>query len=437
MAGGRPPGKKNSHKATRRQTLAQKELQAQRTRETKQKTKQQKEAQKKAAAEKKKAEGNAKWRGFFGGKEDQPQSSPGDSVAAAAAAINNNDTATTADAAIAAYAVNTLSAGNNAAAAAATTNHTSTTTATGAEESNSIPSDTVQANNDSEEYDVVTIDNPAINGVVAPADATANLDYDEEEAKKKGSDDFDDDNAPGVQQQYVAAIQKQVQSEVSKDNKNINNQWLVQHLRQNDWWIRKEQYLWFIRKYNKTREKEEDKLNEEHKAYYRDVFVWLPHVRWQTADKKYMPYCPNCKSNARVGPHCFRDNHAGRVIVGLTSTYYTVGMRYICHGCEERTKKAKVDFEAAAKEQNLTATVEMDDTKYTFMGWDPSSLPLLPYNKTSPSTMHIYSNHPSCSRNYSDSVSATTSHANKRICGAPANNYDFIIPMINKRSKSM
>jgi hypothetical protein len=76
MAGGRPPGKKNSHKATRRQTLAQKELQAQRTRETKQKTKQQKEAQKKAAAEKKKAEGKAKWRGFFGGQEDQPQSSP-------------------------------------------------------------------------------------------------------------------------------------------------------------------------------------------------------------------------------------------------------------------------------------------------------------------------------------------------------------------------
>jgi hypothetical protein len=244
---------------------------------------------------------------------------------------NNNDTATTADAAIAASAVNTLSAGNNAAAAAATTNHTSTTTATGAEESNSIPTDTVQANNDSEEYDVVTIDNPAINVVVAPADATANLDYDEEEAKKKGSDDFDDDNAPGVQQQYVAAIQKQVQKEVSKDNKNINNQWLVQHLRQNDWWIRKEQYLWFIRKYNKTREKEEDKLNEEHKAYYRDVVVWLPHVRWQTADKKYMPYCPNCKSNVRVGPHCFRDNHAGRVIVGLTSTYDTVGMLWMFH----------------------------------------------------------------------------------------------------------
>ncbi len=70
---------------------------------------------------------------------------------------------------------------------------------------------TEQPNNDSEEYDVVTINNPAINGVVNPADATANLDYDEDEAQKKGSDDFDDDTTTGVQQRYVAAIQKQVQ----------------------------------------------------------------------------------------------------------------------------------------------------------------------------------------------------------------------------------
>ena len=127
----------------------------------------------------------------------------------------------------------------------------------GVEENNSAADNTAQANNDSEKHDVVTIDNPAINVVVNPADATANLDYDEDEAKKKGydedeakkkgSDDFDDDTAPGIQQRYVKAIQKQLQCEVSKDNKNINNQWLVQHLRKNDWWIRKERYLWFIR----------------------------------------------------------------------------------------------------------------------------------------------------------------------------------------------
>jgi len=296
MAGGRPPGTKSSHKATRKQTPAQKQLQAQRIRETKEKTKQQREAKKKDDAKKKKAEDRAKWRGFFRGREDQPQSSPGDSVTAAAA-IDNNDTTTTAAAVAAASAVNTASANNTAAAAAITTNATTTATM-GVKESNSA-ADTAQANNDSEEHDVVTIDNPAINGVVNPADATANLDYDEDEAKKKGSNDFDDDTAPGIQQRDVKAIQKQVQCEVSKDNKNINNQWLVQHTRKNYWWIQEEHYLWFIRTYNNTREKEEDKLNKEYKAYYSDVFVWFPHVRWETPDKKYMPYCPTCKSNAQ------------------------------------------------------------------------------------------------------------------------------------------
>jgi hypothetical protein len=196
----------------------------------------------------------------------------------------------------------------------------------------------------------------------------------------------------------VAAIQKQLQSEVSKDNKDINNQWLLKHLRMNDWWIRKDSYLWFIRKYNKTREKKEDELDEEYKAYYRDVLVWLPDVRWQTPDERYKPCCPNCKSNARVGPHCFRDNHSGRVIVDLTETYYTVSRRYICHACEDHTKKAKADFEAAAKEQNLTAIVDLDDSKYTFMGWNQSSLALLPYNKGSkfPAFLtHVMSHHAS------------------------------------------
>ena len=102
------------------------------------------------------------------------------------------------------------------------------------------------------------------------------------------------------------------------------------------------------------------------RAYYRDVHVWLPDVRWETTDKRYMPYCPNCKTNARVGPHCFRDNHAGRVIVGQTETYYTVSRRYICYECEDHSKKQKANFEAAAKEQDLTATVELDDAKYAF-----------------------------------------------------------------------
>jgi hypothetical protein len=74
---------------------------------------------------------------------------------------------------------------------------------------------------DSEDYDVVTIENPAINGVFNPADSTANLPFDEHEVNKK---DSDDDTTPCIQQRYVTATQKQVQSEVSKDDKSISNQ---------------------------------------------------------------------------------------------------------------------------------------------------------------------------------------------------------------------
>ena len=46
-------------------------------------------------------------------------------------------------------------------------------------------------------------------------------------------------------------------------------------------------------------------------SYYRDVYVWLPDVRWGQAA---MPICPGCKSARRVGAHCWRDNHFGRKI---------------------------------------------------------------------------------------------------------------------------
>jgi hypothetical protein len=59
--------------------------------------------------------------------------------------------------------------------------------------------------NDSEGYDVVTIENPAFKGVVNPADSTANLHFDEHEANKKDSDDFDDDTTPCIQHRYVTA----------------------------------------------------------------------------------------------------------------------------------------------------------------------------------------------------------------------------------------
>lgn len=172
--GGRPVGVKNGYKAKRKQTSSQKKKQAERCAETKQKNKKKKEQQK-AAVER------AARMNFFAPRTNR---SSGDSTAAPI----NNDTTTTA----AAAAVNT-SADDRADAAA---EENSTTTAVTAVDNNSATPD----------YDVVTINNPEINNVIDPANAIAELDYSEEEATKKHSDDFEDDTIPGIQQRYVAAV---------------------------------------------------------------------------------------------------------------------------------------------------------------------------------------------------------------------------------------
>jgi len=222
-----------------------------------------------------------------------------------------------------------------------------------------------------------TINNPTPT-IVNPPDIEPNLDYDEEQASKKGSDDELGRKQPGVQQAYVEAIQKRVKTEVSKDFEGTNK-WLVNHLEKNEWWIRKDKATTIIKLLNAS----DDDLNlrREYQAYYRDVFIWLPDVRWPDNVKRtFVPCCPNCKTNRSVGPHCFRDNHFGRLIVGLEETYYCISRRYKCSACEEVAQQAKTQVEAFAKEKNITVDVEVDDeTSYTFMGWDQRILPLFPY----------------------------------------------------------
>jgi len=116
-----------------------------------------------------------------------------------------------------------------------------------------------------DEYDVVII-NPVVSSNTHSADVVANLDFDEEEAGKKKSDDSPDDLLPGIQQKYVEAIQKRLQSEVSEDNKSVNN-WLLDHLKENGWWIRMVKAHWVAKKLG---------LKRGPIAFYRDVYVWLP-----------------------------------------------------------------------------------------------------------------------------------------------------------------
>ncbi len=194
----------------------------------------------------------------------------------------------------------------------------------------------------------------------------ANLDYnDEEEYGKNESDEVPLEGRGGVQQKYVEAVQKRIQVEVNSNF--TGNKWLLKILNENDWWIKREKVSTII---------SELKLNKEHAAYYRDVYVWLPDIRWPTVEKKMMPSCPNCKCNNRVGPHAFRDNHFGRVVVSLTETYYIISRRYICHECKQMIEQAKSDVESHASAKNLSVQIESSSRQYTFMAWDRRILPL-------------------------------------------------------------
>ena len=117
-------------------------------------------------------------------------------------------------------------------------------------------------------------------------------------------------------------------------------------------------------------------------SYYRDVVIWLPDVRWGA---QAMPYCPNCRSNTKVGVHGWRDNHVGRRITTMTSNYFILSRRYICHECERNASSAKVAAMLMAEEHGLQvmkgvedATSVLPNPSYTFMGWDQASISLLP-----------------------------------------------------------
>ena len=103
-----------------------------------------------------------------------------------------------------------------------------------------------------------------------------------------------------------------------------------------------------------------------------------------------MPSCPHCRSNSNVGPHCWRENHAGRRICSLDEHYFAISRRYICHTCEAEAARAN---EAAAAvvaavgmnilddeaEMEETATDEACSPTYTFMAWDMRIRDLFPF----------------------------------------------------------
>ena len=202
------------------------------------------------------------------------------------------------------------------------------------------------------------------NNLFQATNFVANLDYNEEQANMDGWNDNLCDDDDGIQQSFNEAITKRIQLEISRHTKDRTEQWLLAHLRENDWWIRQVHARRIAGKLG---------MKKYPKALYRDVYVWLPDIRWPTAAGKseMMPDCPHCQINVRVAPHCFRDNHYGRLIVSLNTTYYTISRRYICYECQRKYNEAKEAIMEAAEQNNINANLqEVDESSYTFMAWD-------------------------------------------------------------------
>lgn len=210
---------------------------------------------------------------------------------------------------------------------------------------------------------------------VAPAlDVTANLDIDEDEIEGVLCYEYwtSDNETLGVQQEYVKHIQLRLREEVKENNKSTNL-WLLEHLKANDWWIRKVHAPMISKKLG---------LPKSYNAYHRDVYVWLPDVRW--VDINCMPCCPTCNSNENVGNNGFHSNHFGRLIVGLKENYYAISRSYCCYSCMRRSKDVEAAVDQAFDEDEHISVEKMVDTiQYTFMGWDNHSLPLFPLGRGS------------------------------------------------------
>ena len=113
-------------------------------------------------------------------------------------------------------------------------------------------------------------------------------------------------------------------------------------------------------------------------AYYRDIYVFLPDIKYGSECK---PCCPSCKQRKGVGNNGFRKNHFGRLIVGMDTTYYVITRQYRCYDCERKRNDlcGSTAMEAALRESGVSVEKTVDKLEYTFMAWDKRIIPLYPH----------------------------------------------------------
>jgi len=235
----------------------------------------------------------------------------------------------------------------------------------------------------------------------APREDVSVLDVTAELTSELDDADCLEEATDGVQQDYLKAVHGRLQ----KEAKDMASRDLIHLLEENDW---------YLRAVRARKICEIVGIRSGEPSYYRDIYVWLPDVRWGV---EAMPFCPACLSNKHVEFHVWRDNHFGRWICGLDTNYFTVSRRYKCLSCQKaagfakaaaKAQTAATDAAAAAQavaamadddavdEEGAEEAVAADEAaageaaadeaaaerlpEYTFMGWDQRTVSLLPYD---------------------------------------------------------
>ena len=99
---------------------------------------------------------------------------------------------------------------------------------------------------------------------------------DDWEAEEPGADVTRDSvEETGIQQQYLRGVHDRLKLELSGKLPALQSKWLLEHLKINDWWVRKEQAILVIHKLKLS------KPHPCHKVYYHSIKVWLPEERWK------------------------------------------------------------------------------------------------------------------------------------------------------------
>jgi hypothetical protein len=122
--------------------------------------------------------------------------------------------------------------------------------------------------------------------------------------------DEDEEDTPGPMRVYPKAVFARIKEELGAQF--TGEQWMMERLKEHKWWLRAD----FA---DTVCEKLEIEYGEP--AYYRDIHVWLPDLRWGV---EFMPVCGTCQNPAKRA-HGFQPNHYGRKIITWDTHYFIYG----------------------------------------------------------------------------------------------------------------